>query len=91
MSIVGPVQMAIEKYKLNVCHLAYNISWHAMNGRDILLDRNKVNNEILKFITQKNTNANFFVMTKKGKIIFKNYPLSKVVKEDNAKELDELS
>ncbi|MDR2616718.1 MAG: HAMP domain-containing histidine kinase, partial [Endomicrobium sp.] len=88
MPICIPVKMAIEKYNLNVRHLSYTISWYAQENEALVLDRNKVNNEIIKFITRDATNVNFFVMDKNGDIIYKNSSLSTVVTEWNAKDLD---
>ncbi|MDR1086658.1 MAG: hypothetical protein LBL16_00140 [Endomicrobium sp.] len=68
MSIVGPVQIAIEKYKLNVTHLAYNISWHAIEYRPFSLDRDKIDNQIAKFMKEDSSNVNFFVISKHGGI-----------------------
>ncbi|MDR0977932.1 MAG: hypothetical protein LBL71_02715 [Endomicrobium sp.] len=47
MDIAGPVQKAIEKYNLNVCHLSYSISDHAGRHKALVLDRNKTNDEIV--------------------------------------------
>ncbi|MDR1942929.1 MAG: hypothetical protein LBQ04_02265 [Endomicrobium sp.] len=88
MSIVGPVQIAIEKYKLNVTHLAYNISWHAIEYRHFSLDRDKIDTQIAKFMKEDSSNVKFFVISKHGDIIYKNNPLSNIVQEGNAKDLD---
>ncbi|MDR2399197.1 MAG: hypothetical protein LBD61_01990, partial [Endomicrobium sp.] len=88
MSIVGPVQMAIEKYNLDVRHLAYDISDHAVRNKCLVLDRAKVNNEIITFITEKVANVNFFVIDKQGTFIYRNESTKKIVKEDNAKNLN---
>jgi hypothetical protein len=84
-----PVKMAIEKYNVNVRHLSYTISWHAQENKALVLDRNKVNNEILKFITQDATNVNFFVIDMQGNFIYQNEPLHDIIKDCNAKELDQ--
>ncbi|MDR2066662.1 MAG: GHKL domain-containing protein, partial [Endomicrobium sp.] len=88
MALAEPINIANKKYNINVRHLSYTISWHAQQNRALVLDRNKVNNEILKFITQDATNVNFFVIDRYGKHIYKNNSLSKIVEEVNAKELD---
>ncbi|MDR3125424.1 MAG: hypothetical protein LBU10_06150, partial [Endomicrobium sp.] len=89
MAISTSVKMAIKKYNLNVHHLYYTISWHAQENKASVLDRNEVNNEIIKFITRDATNVNFFVIGKNGDIIYKNSSLSTVVTEWNAKDLDQ--
>jgi hypothetical protein len=59
-----------------------------METNPIVLDRNKINNEIITFITEKATNVNFFVIDKQGSFIYRNESTKKIVDENNAKDLD---
>ncbi|GHT96186.1 hypothetical protein FACS1894122_14330 [Alphaproteobacteria bacterium] len=83
-----PIAFVIEHYKTNIRHLSYNMSNNAQRHKNRILDRNKINNEIIEFITTIASTVNFFVISKNGEFIYKNESLGKIVSELNAMSLN---
>ena len=82
-----PIAFVIDHYKANIYHLPYNLSNHAQRHKKDPSYMEKVNQEIIEFITKRASTVNFFVIGKEGNILYKNDPLNKVVTESDARHL----
>jgi signal transduction histidine kinase len=86
--LAEPIVIAAERYKISINHLKYELSTHAQkNSKKVDINFNDIDKEVLSFIRDKVSNANFFVIDNYGNHIYKNYALSTLVNDANAKSL----
>ncbi|MDR1245080.1 MAG: HAMP domain-containing histidine kinase [Endomicrobium sp.] len=86
--LAEPIVIAAERYKISINHLKYKLSTHAQkNSKKVDINFNDIDKKVLSFIRDKVSNANFFVIDKYGNHIYKNYALSTLVNDANAKSL----
>jgi hypothetical protein len=86
-----PVDISIKKYNLSTKLLSYKVSNHAQCHSIRILDRAVVDREVIKFIKERVTNVNFYVVDREGNIIYMNQPLFEIVPEKNAKEVSKIT
>jgi hypothetical protein len=67
------------------------LSNHAQCHSVRILDRAIVDREVIKFIKEKITNINFFVVDREGNIIYMNQSLGNIVSEKNAKQVSQIT
>ncbi|MDR3125001.1 MAG: PAS domain-containing protein, partial [Endomicrobium sp.] len=82
-----PVRLTLKKYNLGTKFLSYRISNHACEDTVRILNRTIVDREVIKFVKEKPTNINFFVVDRGGNIIYMNQSLCNIVSEENAKQV----
>ncbi|MDR1523448.1 MAG: hypothetical protein LBS29_05835 [Endomicrobium sp.] len=85
------VDIIIQKYNLGTRFLSYKLSNHAQCHSVRILDRAIVDREVIKFIKEKTTNVNFFVVDREGNIIYMNQSLGNIVSEKNAKQVSQIT
>lgn len=81
------ISYIVNYYGIDIQHLPYKLSNNATSRTHVSLDRNRINYDIVKFITDVANNVNFFVIDKHGEIIYKNKSAQKICLENDAKTL----
>jgi hypothetical protein len=89
--ISEPVDISLRKYNIATKFLSYKVSNHAQYHSVRILDRTIIDREVIKFIKERTTNVNFFVVDREGNIIYMNQSLGNIVSEKNAKEVSQIT
>ncbi|MDR2395089.1 MAG: GHKL domain-containing protein [Endomicrobium sp.] len=90
MAFCSSIRFLIEKYKLNITHLTYKLSSFSRKRNsisDIKIGDVDLEKKVLPFLLN-TLNANFFIIDKSGKYIYKNNKLAQVVGDSQANEID---
>ncbi|GHU19946.1 hypothetical protein FACS189472_10470 [Alphaproteobacteria bacterium] len=86
MDLGAPLMSVIRRYNLDIRILHYRTSNYEQTHRHVP-NKNKINQEVISFMTEKARNVNFFVIDKEGNFIYKNDACNKVIEHSDAKRL----
>jgi len=88
MNLGGPLDFVDKYYKLNIKILNYRTSNHEQSCRHRRESiKDKINQQIISFVTEESINVNFFVIDKAGSFIYKNESCNTDIEHNDAKRL----
>jgi hypothetical protein len=88
-NLASPIKRQLERYNVNVKHVDYKISKQSQkNSCNSNINMESIDKEIVSFMKNDVKNVNFFVIDKHGNHIYKNYALSRVGGNANARQLN---
>ncbi|MDR2251476.1 MAG: GHKL domain-containing protein [Endomicrobium sp.] len=88
MNLGLPLDFVDKYYKLNIKILNYRTSNHEQSYRHRIESiKDKIDQQVISFVTEESINVNFFVIDKAGSFIYKNESCNTDIEHNDAKRL----